>query len=145
MSLLDKINQEAKNPTVKVPPRSDELAPKVVKLDRNENAITEVGQTEQLIMSLEEELASLPKISSKKIGVRLETTLYDAIRKFCDEQGITVETLLESYFSVCQANRDLTQVVVEEAQTRIKQRVRAGNIRSLLTKTRNLRKTQNQQ
>ena len=142
MSLLDKINQEAKNPTVKVPRRSDELVPKVVKLEKTEDVSPEIVQTEQLIRSLEEELNTIPKVSDKKIGVRLETGLYDAIRKFCDEQGITVETLLESYFIVCQSNKDLTQQVLEEAQTRIKQRVRAGNIRSLLTKTRNLRNQQ---
>ena len=142
MSLLDKINQEAKNPTVKVPRRSDELVPKVVKLEKTEDVSPEIVQTEQLIRSLEEELNTIPKVSDKKIGVRLETGLYDAIRKFCDEQGITVETLLESYFIVCQSNKDLTQQVIEEAQTRIKQRVRAGNIRSLLTKTRNLRNEQ---
>lgn len=142
MSLLDKINQEAKNPTVKVTPRTDELEPKVVKLDRKENQQKDVDQTEQLIMSLEQELNTIPKVSSKKIGVRLETVLYDAIRKFCDEHGITVETLLESYFTVCQSHSDLTQQIIEEAQTRIKQRVRAGNIRSLLTKTRNLKNKQ---
>ena len=142
MSLLDKINQEAKNPTVKVPRRSDELVPKVVKLEKTEDVSPEIVQTEPLIRSLEEELNTIPKVSDKKIGVRLETALYDAIRKFCDEQGITVETLLESYFIVCQSNKDLTQQVIEEAQTRIKQRVRAGNIRSLLTKTRNLRNQQ---
>lgn len=139
MSLLDKINQEAKNPTVKVSPRDDGLAPNVVQLNTTESLSKDVEQTEQLISSLEEELNTIPKVSSKKIGVRLEEALYDNIRKFCDEHGITVETLLESYFTVCQSNSHLTEQVVQEAQSRIKQRVRAGNIRSLLTKTRNLK------
>lgn len=138
MSLLDKINQEAENPTIKVPFRSDDLVPNFINVNKETEAVKSVVQTEQLIRSLEEELKTLPKVSSKKIGVRLETTLYEAIRKFCDEQEITVETLLESYFIVCKSNRDLTKKVLEEAQTRIKQRIRAGNIRSLLTKTRNL-------
>jgi hypothetical protein len=138
MSLLDKINQEAKNPTIKVSPRNDELAPNVIQFDRTEDPSKNTAQTEQLIRSLEDELNTFPQVSSKKIGVRLETDLYDTMRKFCDEHGITVETLLESYFTVCQSNQDLTQQVIECAQTRIKQRVRAGNIRSLLTKTRNL-------
>lgn len=139
MSLLDKINQEAKNPTVKVSPRSDEFAPKVIQLERTESPSQSIDQTEQMIRSLEQELETIPQVSSKKIGVRLETDVYNQIRRFCDEQGITVETLLESYFTVCQSNQQLTELVVQEAKARINQRVRAGNIRSLLTKTRNLR------
>jgi hypothetical protein len=144
MSLLDKIKNEYESQTVKVPPRQDELLP------RSEGLLAEtelVSQEEeatkpipvQSTLFLEKELASLPLITNKKIGVRLEEDIYEEVRKLCQENSITVETLLEAYFTVCSTQPKLVNKIIEEAQFRLKQRTKAGNIRSLLTKTKNLK------
>ncbi len=141
MSLLDKIKNEYESQTVKVPPRQDELLPKSeVSLPETQlvSQEEEVTKPAQSTLFLEKELASLPSVTNKKIGVRLEEGIYDEVRKLCQENSITVETLLEAYFTVCSTQPKLVKKIIEEAQFRLKQRTKAGNIRSLLTKTKNL-------
>ena len=133
MSLLDKIKQESKNPKVKVTPREDQL------INEGKPTINEEKQEQDMISSLEKELANLPSIVNKKMGVRLEEDIYNDIRKFCQDNDITLETLVEAYFTICQNDPDLLEKVIANAQHRVKQRTKAGNIRSLLTKTRNIR------
>jgi hypothetical protein len=142
MSLLDKIKKEHESPTVKVPPRQDELVPKVEALPSETNPIApEEGTPEpvQSIASLEKELETLPSVTNKKIGVRLEEDIYEEVRRFCQENSITVETLLEAYFTVCQSQPKLLEKIIDEARFRLKRRIKAGNIRSLLTKAKNLK------
>ncbi len=142
MSLLDKIKNEYESQTVKVPPRQDELLPKAeVSLSETQLVSQEEETTKpvQSTLFLEKELASLPSITNKKIGVRLEEGIYDELRKLCQENSITVETLLEAYFTVCSTQPKLVKKIIEEAQFRLKKRTKAGNIRSLLTKTKNLK------
>ena len=143
MSLLDKIKKEHESPTVKVPPRQDELVPKAEVLPSEtkpfvpkEEGTPEPGQS---IASLEKELETLPSVTNKKIGVRLEDDIYEEVRRFCQENSITVETLLEAYFTVCQSQPKLIEKIIEEARFRLKRRTKAGNIRSLLTKAKNLK------
>jgi len=101
MSLLDKIKQESKNPKVKVTPREDQL------INEGKPTINEEKPEEDMISSLEKELASLPSIVNKKMGVRLEKGIYNDIRKFCQDNDITLETLVEAYFSICQNDPEL--------------------------------------
>jgi hypothetical protein len=142
MSLLDKIKNEYESQTVKVPPRQDELLPRGEGLIPETERVSQEEEATKPVQStlfLEKELASLPSVTNKKIGVRLEEGIYEEVRKFCQENSITVETLLEAYFTVCSSQPKLVKKIIEEAQFRLKQRTKAGNIRSLLTKTKNLK------
>lgn len=142
MSLLDRIKNEYESQTVKVPPRQDELLPKAEVLLPETKLVSQEEESTKPVQStlfLEKELESLPSVTNKKIGVRLEEGIYEEIRKLCQENSITVETLLEAYFTVCSTQPKLVKKIIEEAQFRLKQRTKAGNIRSLLTKTKNLK------
>lgn len=147
MNLLDKIKKEHESPTVKVAPRQDELFPKVETIPTKAQEtfqVTESLTTEKSIGLLEQELATFPTITNKKIGVRLEEGLYEEIRKLCHDNDITIETLLEAYFTICSSQSNLMNKVIKNAQYRLKQRTKAGNIRSLITKTKNLTNEKNQ-
>ena len=142
MSLLDKIKNEYESQTVKVPPRQDELLPRGEGLLPETELVFQAEEATKPVQStlfLEKELASLPSVTNKKIGVRLEEGIYDEVRKLCQENSITVETLLEAYFTVCSTQPKLVKKIIEEAQFRLKKRTKAGNISSLLTKTKNLK------
>ncbi|UBF30195.1 hypothetical protein K9N68_39350 (plasmid) [Kovacikia minuta CCNUW1] len=91
------------------------------------------------LASLETELETFPIVSDKKIGVRLEKDIQKEILAFCDEQDITPETLLEAFYTVCKSKDSLIRQVAKEAQSRIQRRIKAGNIRSMITKLKNLK------
>ena len=152
MSLLDKIRQEASSPTVKVPPRDDLLAPH--REVTEPVSPVEVAASGELMAPpsvpvqqghfpempfLEAELATYSVISAKKVGVRLEEGILEAIQDLCRKNDITVETLLESFYTTCEGNDSLMRRVIEGARARIERRTRAGNIRSILTKSKNIR------
>jgi hypothetical protein len=158
VSLIDKIKQEHESPTIKVPPRQDNLiSPSEVEPIKSdvitqkevETIKSEVIFDQQkfyqhenldasLVSPLEKELKSFPAISDKKISIRVEKEIYTGIRELCYNNKITVETLLEAYFTLCKSQPRLLEKIVKEAQARIKRRTKAGNIRSLITKTKNL-------
>lgn len=140
MSLLDKIKQESNSPTIKINPPKDELVPNQKQENQENIKVTADIDKEQLAITtaLEKELETLPQVVSKKMGVRLEEGIYTEIRLFCQKNNITLETLLEAYFTICQDHPIILNQVVENAQHRLQQRTKAGNIRSILTKTRNL-------
>lgn len=140
MSLLDKIKKESSSPTIKINPRQDELVPYQEQEKEEKTKVSADIDKEQLAMitALEKELETLPKVVNKKMGVRLEENIYSEIRLFCEKKNITLETLLEAYFTICQSHPTLLNKVIENAQHRVQQRTKAGNIRSILTKTRNI-------
>lgn len=137
MSLLDKIRQESASPTVTVPPRIDPLAQNLPDIAGDSTIVTPPEETVE--KTLEAELATFPSISAKKVGVRLEEDILAELEALCRQNDITIETLLESFYVVCSAQDKVMSKVLPEAKRRIRQRVRAGNIRSILTKTRNLK------
>lgn len=145
MSLLDKIKQESTSPTIKINPRQDELAPLQKQEKEKNREVNENIDNEQLAMIsvLEKELETLPQVVNKKMGVRLEENIYSEIRLFCQKNNITLETLLEAYFTICQDHPTVLNQVIENAQHRVQQRTKAGNIRSILTKTRNIQANRN--
>ncbi len=136
MGLLDKIRQEAEAPTVRVPPRSDELAPPAG--EKGTGVVPAGPETGSEYW--EEELAKYPVVADKKVGVRLEEEILKELQQLCQLHDITIETLLESFCVSCQGNENLMRRVIREAQYRIQRRTEAGNIRSLITKSRNMRK-----
>ncbi|MBW4549942.1 MAG: hypothetical protein KME35_02305 [Aphanocapsa sp. GSE-SYN-MK-11-07L] len=136
MSLLDKIRQESVEPQVKVPPRTDPLT---LSLEEKPQALALNSTNEDnWSASLEAELAAIPPISNKKVGVRLEEDILDKLDQLCRQHDVTIETLLEGFYTVCHTKDTIMLKVFQEAQNRIKRRTRAGNIRSVLTKSRNL-------
>lgn len=152
MSLLDKIKQEASDPTFKVLPRQDALAPRGQDSESGSGmstlmqaAQTEVaaqptpGSPDPQLQFLEAELARYPLVSAKKVGVRLEEPILEEIQELCRRNDITIETLLESFFTTCQGKETMMRQVIKEAQARIQRRTKAGNIRSILTKSKNIR------
>lgn len=152
MSLMDKIRREANSPTVKVPPRQDVFVPMkqdaelslpdtglVVDEEMPEvNQVVQAGQDPH-ILSLEAELAKYPVVSSKKVGVRLEEPILEEIQELCRSSDITVETLLESFYFTCKGKDMLMRQVIKDAKSRVQRRTKAGNIRSILTKSKNIR------
>ena len=142
MSLLDKIRQESASPTVKVKPKDDTLIQQVAAPLTEEQPVTSPEQIQQAdpIADLEAKLATYPVVSNKKVGVRLEESVLEEIQTLCRQNGITIETLLEGYYTVCKDREPTMRRVIKEAQTRAQTRTEAGNIRSLITKSRNLQK-----
>jgi hypothetical protein len=152
MSLLDRIRKEASAPTVKVPPRNDSLAPKGQEAGSGSGVSDPVGHEKMValpqpaqwsqdpqLLSLEAELARYPVVSAKKVGVRLEEPILEEIQTLCRTNDITVETLLESFFTTCKDKDALMLQIIQEAQLRIHRRTKAGTIRSILTKSKNIR------
>lgn len=151
MSLMDKIRQEASTPTVKVSPRRDALAPQGQNLELGSGVSALMGDKQAVVSPqpttgiqdsqlqfLEAELARYPMVSAKKVGVRLEEQILEEIQELCRRNDITVETLLESFFTTYQGKETVMRQVIKEAQARIQRRTKAGNIRSILTKSRNI-------
>jgi hypothetical protein len=138
MSLLDKIRQESENPSVTVENRKDLLLEQLPEQRPEQQEREKGGDFESSLLA---ELDSLPKVSPKKVGVRLEEELLADIQSHCREEGITIETLLEAFFVICNSRESTMKQVTKEAKARIKQRTRAGNIRSTLTKFKNLQKS----
>jgi hypothetical protein len=139
MSLMDKIRKESVSPSVVIEKREDPLLDDFhVEQNRLDPQLT--SQAESLEESLLNELDKIPLVSSKKVGVRLEEATLTDIQDLCRENNVTVETLLEAFYEVCISRDPIMKLVVKEAQTRMKRRTRAGNIRSTLTKFRNIQK-----
>jgi neutral trehalase len=138
MSLLDKIRQESLAPTIKVPLRTDSLSQTLGVLDQDSAGSSESKQS-SFETSLEEELATYPMVSEKKVGVRMEEQILEELQEICRKNDITMETLLEAFHIICNPKDSLMRQVIKEAQTRIQRRTRVGNIRSILTKSKNLK------
>jgi hypothetical protein len=138
MSLLDKIRQESEAPTVVVEKREDPLLGQG-QVDQPLSA-QELEQSASLENQLLDELQKIPTVSQKKVGVRLEENILSDIQALCRDKDITIETLLEAFYVTCNTREPIMKQVVKDAQMRIKRRARAGNIRSTLTKFRNIQK-----
>ena len=137
MSLLDKIREESSSPSVKVDGRSDAL---IESLQQQESQSVSSVSEEDFEAELIAELESFPVISNKKVGVRLEEEILEALQTLCRRERITIETLLEAFHETCSGDETLMSQVIGGAKTRVQRRTRAGNIRSILTKSRNIRK-----
>lgn len=139
MSLLDKIRQETETPSVKVEQRQDSLIDKLAE-DNPESQKSQIDIREDIEANLTAELASFPPIAQKKVGVRLEEDILTQLEITCKENKITIETFLEAAFIACQEDPSIMNATIEDAQTRLARRKRAGTIRSILTKSQNLYK-----
>ncbi|MBD2168469.1 hypothetical protein H6G04_29240 [Calothrix membranacea FACHB-236] len=138
MNILDEIRNRANQPTVA--PREDVLAPQ-----EQESLIPDVdvsstadSSTSELTL-LEEQLANFPEIAPR-VPVRLEAAIKQELDDLCNEEKITVETLLEAFYVTCKEKDSVMKQVIKEAKKRLKSRKQAGNIRSSITRLANLAK-----
>jgi hypothetical protein len=137
MSLMDKIRKESEAPSVVIEKREDPLLDDF-HIDQDELGSQSTSQAASLEESLLKELEKIPLVSSKKVGVRLEEKILSDIQDLCRDNNITVETLLEAFHEICILREPIMKLVIKDAQARMKRRTRAGNIRSTLTKFRNI-------
>lgn len=142
MSLLDEIRSRANQPTV--PPRQDVLQqqPTTDTLTPQDLETTDEVQQPTVVSELkrlEELLANFPEIAPR-VPVRLETPIKDELDSLCNQEKVTIETLLEAFYVTCKDKESVMRQVLKEAKKRLKSRKEVGNIRSSLTKLNNLTK-----
>ncbi len=141
MSLLDEIRSRANQPTV--PPRQDVLQqPTTDTLTPQDLETTDEVQQPTVVSELKrlkELLASFPEIAPR-VPVRLETPIKDELDSLCNQEKVTIETLLEAFYVTCKDKESVMRQVLKEAKKRLKSRKEVGNIRSNLTKLNNLTK-----
>ncbi len=137
MSLMDKIRKESEAPSIVIEKREDPLLDDF-HIEHDEVKSQSTSQAASLEESLLNELEKIPLVSSKKVGVRLEEKILSDIQDLCRDNNITVETLLEAFHEICILRDPIMKLVIKDAQARMKRRTRAGNIRSTLTKFRNI-------
>jgi len=138
MNILNEIRNRAIQPTV--PPREDVLspqqeiavAPDIKVITTSDNAISELRH-------LEDQLANFPEIASR-LPIRLESSIKEELDKLCNSEKITIETLLEAFYTTCKDKDTVMEQVLKEAKKRLKTRKEAGNIRSSITRLTNLTK-----
>ncbi|MBD2534262.1 hypothetical protein H6G97_33970 [Nostoc flagelliforme FACHB-838] len=138
MNILDEIRNRAVAPTVA--PREDVLAQQqqgssTRKVDVTSTADSSVSE----LTLLEEQLANLPEIAPR-LPVRLDLSIKQELDELCNQEKITVETLLEAFYVTCKEKDSVMKQVLKEAKKRLKSRKEAGNIRSSITRLANLAK-----
>lgn len=141
MNLLDKIRKESESPSVIAETTTDLLTKEIQINDDNqpENSESETTKIDSWEQELLAELNSLPSIAEKKIGIRLEEQTLIPLQAHCKAEGITIETFVEATFMFCQQRPELLKEITSEASIHLMRRKKAGTIRSVLTKTRNLK------
>jgi hypothetical protein len=138
MNILDEIRNRANQPTVA--PREDVLAPQ--QQDSTPPDVDEISTADSSVSELtllEEQLANFPEIAPR-VPVRLEVAIKQELDELCNQEKITVETLLEAFYVTCQDKDTVMKQVLKEAKKRLKTRKEAGNIRSSITRLANLAK-----
>ena len=132
MNMLDEIRNRNTQSTVS--PRQDILQQQTPQQSTATNIeTTEISEVKRL----EELLANFPTIASR-IPIRLETPIKQELDELCQREKITIETLLEAFYTTCKDKESVMKQVVNTAKKRLKSRKEAGNIRSSITKLNNL-------
>ncbi|MBD2255512.1 hypothetical protein [Nostoc parmelioides] len=138
MNILDEIRNRAVAPTVA--PREDVLAPQQLSSPKSDVDVTSTADSSvSELTKLEEQLANFPEIAPR-VPVRLEAAIKQELDELCNEEKITVETLLEAFYVTCKEKDSVMKQVIKEAKKRLKSRKEAGNIRSSMTRLANLAK-----
>ena len=138
MNILDEIRNRANQPTVA--PREDVLAPQQQDSPKNDVDVTSTADSSVSELTLlEEQLRNLPEIAPR-VPVRIDVAIKQELDELCNQEKITVETLLEAFYVTCQDKDTVMKQVLKEAKKRLKSRKEAGNIRSSITRLANLAK-----
>lgn len=82
------------------------------------------------IMDIQRQLDSLPMVASRR-NIRLLEELDSEISRLCNEEGITIESLLEALYTNVRDNPQLLSEVLLDAKDRINQRKEAGVLRRI--------------
>jgi hypothetical protein len=138
MNILDEIRNRAVAPTVA--PREDVLAPQELPsptsdVDMPSTADSSISE----LTLLEEQLANFPEIAPR-VPVRIDVAIKQELDELCNQEKITIETLLEAFYVTCKDKDTVMKQVLKEAKKRLKNRKEAGNIRSSITRLANLAK-----
>jgi hypothetical protein len=136
MNILDEIRNRATQPTVA--PRQDVLAQQQGSTPDVDVTSTADSSISELTL-LEEQLANFPEIAPR-VPVRLEVAIKQELDELCNQEKITIETLLEAFYVTCKDKDTVMKQVLKEAKKRLKNRKEAGNIRSSITRLANLAK-----
>lgn len=159
MSILDEIRNRATQPTVT--PRQDSLASGVQDTSTNtqtdatainlqnqpisatSDTATTTAQNQPIseLKQLEDELAGFPEIAPR-VPIRMEVEIKQDIDTLCNQEKVTIETLLEAFYTTCKDKDTVMRQVLEEAKKRVQSRKAAGNLRSSITRFKNITKTQ---
>jgi hypothetical protein len=140
INMLEEIRRRATQPTV--PTRQDVLVQtQPITPDTQIAENSTVNHQGSELKQLAEKLASFPEISPR-IPVRLEVPIKEEIDQLCAQEKITIETLLEAFYIICQDKDTVIKQVLKEAKKRLRNRKEAGNIRSSMTRLANLTKKQ---
>ena len=158
MSILDEIRNRATQPTVS--PRQDSLASQAqetfsdaqmeiaapnhqdlpsASAHTEVNSVTPENQPVSELKQLEDQLTSFPEIASR-VPIRLEAEIKEQIDTLCNQEKVTVETLLEAFYTTCKDKDSVMRQVLKEAKKRLQSRKTAGNIRSSITRLKNITK-----
>ncbi|ARV59156.1 hypothetical protein BZZ01_11365 [Nostocales cyanobacterium HT-58-2] len=138
MNILDEIRNRANQPTVALrqdvlaPQQQDSVTPEVNVPSTADSSISELTR-------LEEQLANFPEIAPR-VPVRLEVAIKQKLDELCNQEKITIETLLEAFYVTCKEKDTVMKQVLKEAKKRLSSRKEAGNIRSSITRLANLTK-----
>jgi hypothetical protein len=137
MNILDEIRNRATQPTVA--PRQDVLAQQQGSSTPTPDMPSTADSSVSELTFLEDQLRNLPEIAPR-VPVRLEVAIKQELDELCNQEKITVETLLEAFYVTCQDKDTVMKQVLKEAKKRLKSRKEAGNIRSSITRLANLAK-----
>lgn len=137
MNILDEIRNRAVAPTVA--PRQDVLAQQQGSSTPDVDVTSTADSSVSELTLLEEQLANFPEIAPR-VPVRLEVAIKQELDELCNQEKITVETLLEAFYVTCKEKDTVMKQVLKEAKKRLKNRKEAGNIRSSITRLANLAK-----
>ena len=80
---------------------------------------------------LQSQVDALPKVASRR-NIRLEESLDREIEDFCNQERITIETLLEGLYLSSKDDSTLKNAV-RRARVRLKERKEAGKLRRIYT------------
>ena len=133
MSQLEELRKKAIRPTV--PQRTDSFLSSESEPDSSRN-ISELPFRElETSASVSSSPSSLMNKATKKRqkGVRLDEEIADSLERFCLEEKITIETLIEAAWLEMQNNQKLGQRILKAAKARRQKRFKLGRLQAKKT------------
>ncbi|EAZ88627.1 hypothetical protein [Crocosphaera chwakensis] len=131
MSQLEELRKKAIRPTV--PHRTDSFVPPESELEPSAN-ISPLPVKE---LEKSSDVSHLPlsnKASKKRQkGVRLDEEIADSLERFCLEEKVTIETLIEAAWLEMQNNQKFCQRVLKAAKVRRQKRFKLGRLQAKKT------------
>ncbi len=128
MSQLEELRQKTSRPTV--PQRTDEFVSEGTTEEANEVSNQHIVESR----SVQPVSSSLTQKGKKRQkGVRLDEEIADSLERFCLEEKITIETLIEAAWLEMQNNQKLCQKILKSAKKRRQKRFKLGRLQAKKT------------